>query len=342
MKQILLVLTGGTIGSTVSDGIININNVSQFKLIKLLKQHYAKYQEFEFHLIQPVELLSENLVPNVWETIVNTITAQKLSQYDGIIITHGTDTLSYTASALSFSMLHVHLPILLVSSDYPLDDTKANGLRNFICALEFIRQIKEAGVFVPYQNQQQKMHVHWGTHLATCLPLSSDFISIQFKSYMQFENNEFSKLNHRSIPNKQIIDWSIKTQFSRRVLMVRPYPGLNYQHFDLSQVDAVLHDLYHSGTASVSTQWGDHYSLTTFIKRCNTLNIKTFLAPSIKSANAYQSTQVLIQQGAHIIWNMSIEAAYTKLLLAYGNFADEQTIVDFVDTNLAGETIEIH
>ena len=339
MKQILLVLTGGTIGSTVNDGIIHINKVSQFKLIKLLKQHYAKYQEFEFHLVQPVELLSENLVPSVWETIVNSIAAQTLNQYDGIIITHGTDTLSYTASALSFCTRQVHLPILLVSSDYPLDDTKANGLQNFICALEFIRQIKEPGVFVPYQNQQQKMHIHWGTHLSTCLPLSSDFISIQFKSYMQFENNEFSKLNHQIIQNKHIVDWSIKAQFSQRVLMVRPYPGLNYQNFDLSQVDAVLHDLYHSGTASVSTQWGNHYSLLTFIKHCKTLNIKTFLAPAIKSINAYQSTQVLIEQGAHIIWNMSIEAAYAKLLLAYGNFTDEQTILNFVDTNLAGETI---
>ena len=48
--------------------------------------------------------------------------------------------------------------------------------------------------------------------------------------------------------------------------MIKPYPGLNYAHFNLENVDAVLHDLYHSGTACASTQWGENYSLLEFIK----------------------------------------------------------------------------
>ena len=121
--------------------------------------------------------------------------------------------------------------------------------------------------------------------------------------------------------------------------MIKPYPGLNYAHFNLENVDAVLHDLYHSGTACASTQWGENYSLLEFIKRCGEQDIKVYLAPAIKSADAYQSTRALIEQGAEMIWNMSIEAAYVKLMLAYGNFSDEQQIMAFIDRDIAGEHV---
>ncbi|MFZ2311124.1 MAG: asparaginase, partial [Methylobacter sp.] len=73
--------------------------------------------------------------------------------------------------------------------------------------------------------------------------------------------------------------------------------------------------------------------------RCGEQGIKVYLAPAIKSADAYQSTRALIEQGAEMIWNMSIEAAYVKLMLAYRNFTDEQQIMDFINSDIAGEHI---
>ncbi|MDD2661449.1 MAG: asparaginase, partial [Methylococcales bacterium] len=58
-----------------------------------------------------------------------------------------------------------------------------------------------------------------------------------------------------------------------------------------------------------------------------------------KSPDAYQSTRALIDQGAEMIWNMSIEAAYVKLMLAYGNFTDAQQIMAFIDSDIAGEHV---
>jgi L-asparaginase len=77
--------------------------------------------------------------------------------------------------------------------------------------------------------------------------------------------------------------------------------------------------------------------LVKFINHCKKLDICVYLAPAIKSPDAYQSTQALLEQGANIIWNMSIEAAYVKLLLAYGNFVDKQEILDFLSRDIAGE-----
>jgi L-asparaginase/Glu-tRNA(Gln) amidotransferase subunit D len=337
MKNILVVFTGGTIGSAASEGTINTSSAAPFKLIQLFQQHYQNHQQVHFDTIEPLQILSENLAPAAWETLIEAIEDAQPNQYDGIIITHGTDTLAYTAAALSFYFNTSKIPMLLVSSDYPLDDPRANGLENFICAVEFILQINQAGVFAPYRNQQQPTQLHRGTRLACSLQLSGDFFSVQGKSYMQFENRQFSLLSplttmQKSTPN-------LKPRFSKRILMIKPYPGLNYAHFNLENIDAVLHDLYHSGTACASTQWGKTHSLLEFIKRCREQGIKVYLAPAIKSADAYQSTRALIEQGAEMIWNMSIEASYVKLMLAYGNFTDEQQIMDFINVDIAGEHI---
>ena len=343
MKNILLVFTGGTIGSTASAGTIDTTGAAPFKLIQLFQQHYPDQQQIHFTTCRPVQLLSENLVPEIWKTLITSIETQQLEPFDGIIITHGTDTLAYTAAALSFYFNALNIPLLLVSSDYPLDNAKANGLDNFICAVEFILQNKEAGVFVPYRNRQQTTQVHKGSRLTCSLQLTGDFFSVQDSSFMQFENGMFTRLKpttEATFPaDTQTKNTALKADFSARVLMIKPYPGLNYAHFNLDNVDAVLHDLYHSGTACVSTLGDENYSLLEFIVRCEKQAIKVYLAPAIKSADAYQSTKVLIEQGATMIWNMSIEAAYVKLMLAYGNFSDERQIMIFMEMDIAGEHI---
>ncbi|WP_340124222.1 asparaginase [Methylobacter svalbardensis] len=336
MKNILVVFTGGTIGSVATDGTINTADSASFKLIQLFQQHDENYRKIHFDTIQPLQVLSENLAPCAWTSIITAIEAARPEQYDGIIMTHGTDTLAYTACALSFYFHATRIPMLLVASDYPLDHPQANGVENFICAVEFILQINRPGVFVPYRNQQQTTQVHQGTRLTCSLQLSGDFFSVQAKSYLHFENRQFSLLNppaKKSLPHNT----PLKADFSERILMIKPYPGLDYANFNLENVDAVLHDLYHSGTACASLQWGENYSLVAFIERCKQQGISVYLAPAIKSADAYQSTRALIEQGAEIIWNMSIEAAYVKLLLAYGNFNDKQEIMAFMIEDIAGE-----
>ena len=184
MKKILVVFTGGTIGSTAAAGTINTSSEAPFKLIQQFQQHYKNHQQIHFSTIQPLQILSENLAPCVWQTLITAIEVQQPEQFDGIIITHGTDTLAYSAAALSFYFNAIKIPMLLVSSDYPLDDPRANGLENFICAIEFIMQNNQAGVFVPYRNQQQITQVHSGSRLACSLQLSGDFFSVQGKSFM--------------------------------------------------------------------------------------------------------------------------------------------------------------
>lgn len=335
-KNILTVFTGGTIGSTASQGTINTEKNTAYRLLQLYQQHYPNHH-INFTSIQPLQLLSENLAPPAWKILIEAIEAANPNNYDGIIITHGTDTLSFTACALSYYFHALKKPILLVSSNHPLDHPHANGLDNFSCAVEFILQVNESGVFVPYRNPGQAMHIHKGTHLAASLQLSSDFISVQNKHYMTFDYERFSELNATILAASQ--NKHLKPEFSSQILLIKPYPGLNYTHICLDNAVAVLHDLYHSGTACATQQWGNDYSLAEFIKRCAKQNIPVYMAPAIKSENAYQSTRALLELGAIMLWDLSLEAAYVKLALAYGNFANHQDINEFLSQNIASEFI---
>jgi L-asparaginase len=176
MKNILLVFTGGTIGSAVSDGVIDTNKTQGFKLLELFHHEDPQAEDIKFTSLQPLQILSENMAPSAWQILFNAIESQNLASYDGIIVTHGTDTLAYTAAALSYYFNALKVPILSVSSDYSLDDARANGLSNFRCAVDFIRQRIRAGVFVPYANQNQTMQVHHGARLTCSLQLTVIFI----------------------------------------------------------------------------------------------------------------------------------------------------------------------
>lgn len=338
MVRILLVFTGGTIGSTVLNGTIDTSEQQGYQLIDLFSQKYSGSEKPHFKVIQPIQLLSENLFPSDWETLIKAIEVETISQYDGVIVTHGTDTLAYTASALSLYFNAIKIPLLLVSSNYPLDNPLANGLYHFYCAIEFIKQRKDGGVFVPYKNPGAEVLVHLGSRLASCLQLSGNFISVQHKAYLRFEHNVFQQLNPINVSVCSAI--SLTPSFSPKILLIRPYPGLDYSLFQLDQVKAIVHDLYHSGTACSSIKNGDDYSLLAFIKKCQQFDIDFYMAPAIKNSDSYASTKALIGKGAKMIWNMSIESAYVKTLLAYGNYVDDKTIFQFLESDLALEHIE--
>jgi len=244
--------------------------------------------------------------------------------------------LAYTAAMLAIYFHRLPIPMLLVSSNFPLDNHQGNGLKNFLCAVEYVRQRRQPGVFVPYQNPGQAMHVHLAARLSSCLPMSGDFISVQNRPYMTYENGEFEQ--HYPLPPIRSATYQFHSRFAQ-ILMVRPYPGLNYNDFRLDSTDAVLHDLYHSGTACVSQQWGAEHSLIAFSKQCKEAGTPLYFTPIKRSESAYGSTRELLAHGAKMIWNTSLEASYAKLVLAHAMFDDSQSIDTFLEQDIAWEQV---
>lgn len=347
-NKILLIFTGGTIGSATKDSITNIDSNARYHLI----ENYNKLsgcKDVIFDVYEPLSILSENLIPSDWTSLIDSIRSKPLAEYSGIIVTHGTDTLPYTSAVLSYAFNALSIPLVVVASNSPLGEPESNGLHNFIAAVNFITDAAIPGIFVIYQDANGDSIIHLGTRLTEALPFTHQFRS-QKDAYFgkmigeKFIHNKSSTYGPSitEILNREVFTFDTLS-FSDKILCIKPYPGLNYDMFDfsLSRPKAILHDLYHSGTACVRLLGANNqYSLLSFVHRCKSKNIDFYVAPlSVASGTRYATSAEFLDAGVIPMSDISTEAAIAKLSLAYGSFRDRNTIQEFLNRDIFFEFI---
>ncbi len=323
MKRILVVFTGGTMGSRMQNATIDVDEAAGYYLVKAFQDKYE--YEVEFETIQPINILSENATPVHWQLLYDALRQENLEAYDGIIITHGSDTLSYTCAAIGFLMCHTRIPILLTASNYALEYKESNGMDNFCSCVDFISNSPIPGVFAVYQNNKEKNIVYLASRIMEADSYTDQYASFGGKHFGEIKNGTLKAKKGKLNPTgKKLLEKRVplfdKLAFTNQILAIRSYPGLNYEFYDLkNKPKAVLHSLYHSATGC--TGYSD-YSLTEFIKRCSMEGIDTYLI-SFKSLDSdlYKSSRELLEYGAQPLQNISFEAAYAKLCIAYNQTA---------------------
>lgn len=334
MKRILVVFTGGTIGSKAEGLAINVDQSGSYALLEAYRMLPTYREDVVLDTLQPLNLLSENITPDDWITLAGAVRGVDCRGYDGIIVTHGSDTLGFTAAMMGYLFADVPIPLVLTASNYPIADARSNGLRNLSCSIDFIADAALPGVFVVYENDQGESIVYLGTRV-----FQNESFTDQFRSPYELEygrmtadrafrwtadgrNPSPDSLRARSSSIHSRL--SAEPKISDAILYIKPYPGLNYELYDFRSVKplAILHDLHHSGTANALES--GPYSLAAFVERCSLEGIECYLCPIKDATDAlYASSHRLIEAGARFIENMSIEAALTKLMLAYGMIGDE-------------------
>lgn len=139
MDKILIIGTGGTIACVKGD---NIHLDKAFKILD-----YVNYENVVFECVSPFTVLSENMDFACWQKLIDCIKKVDFTSYRGVIILHGSDTLSFTASLVANAFYGKS--IALVASDKPLEDETANGITNFKKAVDIILA-GNIGTFVSY------------------------------------------------------------------------------------------------------------------------------------------------------------------------------------------------
>lgn len=324
--KIKVIFTGGTISSSAGK-----NGVSPKKFDiqnKLLIDNYikrAKDKETQFDVSQPLGILSENMTIRDWNTILDEFRNTNFEEYDGIIVAHGTDTLAYTTSMLSMMLSGISIPVVMVSSNYILTDSRANGNDNFYNAVKFIQNTDYSGVFTIYRNDEGKSIVYLGSRLKQCTYLTNKFSSttdINFGEmvngkFIPYEENINPKINEFVKSKKLYLNYIDKLKPC--VMMINPYTGIDYNCFTPTKnIKAVLHSLYHAGTAPTHNISEYCSSVIEFAKACRQKYIDFFIAPfesSIK--DNYATTVEMKNNGINILYDISIESAYAKLIMAY-------------------------
>jgi L-asparaginase len=334
MKRILVVFTGGTIGCRIQNAIIDVDENAGYYLIEAF-QNQNKYN-VEFDTIQPMNILSENATPVHWQKLYASLKQIDLNQYSGIIVTHGSDTLPYTSAALSFLLQYTTIPVVLTASNYALGCPGSNGIENFCSSVEFILNSPIPGVFTVFQNDKRENIVYLASRI-----MEADSYNDQFSS---FGGGYFGELKNGSLVfNKSKINPTLPEllkprekllediDFTEQILAIRAYPGLDFSFYAFKKKPkAVLLSLYHSGTGCTGVS---DYSVTEFVKHCRNEKIDSYLISFKRvKCDLYQTSRDILENGAHPLQNISFEAAYAKLCIAYN-----QTVIaplEYIEKNL--------
>lgn len=304
--KILVIFTGGTIGCSNNNGLISPDCATRYKLIDMYQCTGSKA---EFETISPYTILSENLTGEYFNLLYNSISENINNDYDGIIVTHGTDTLQYTSAMLSYMFGLCSTPIVIVSANYPLENPKSNGLNNFISAVDFIYSGKHKGVFTAYQNQGSTAKIHRSSRLQNHFAYNDDIYSIDNMFYGEILNHNFVKNQSYKERNDELQLNKIPTISAEApILRISPYVGMTYPEIT-ENTKAVLLESYHSGTINTSDT-----KLKEFCNTAKELNIPIFLTGS-KAGFYYESKKLYSKLNIKVLPPVAPISCYIKLWL---------------------------
>ena len=302
LKKITVVFTGGTIGSSRAGGVISPDAENGSLLLDLYKQ---KYGAAEFDTVAPYTILSENLCAENLLALRECVSKALQKGCGGVIVTHGTDTLQYSAAYLDFVFGACGVPVVLVSAAYPLEDERSNGLDNFAAAVALIRS-GEKGVFVAYRNAGDSFTtIHRGRDVLPHLPLDDSVYSLFDSPCGYVKGGRFEK--NPSYKPADSADLS-GNKLCGEVLFVRPYVGMSYPEIP-QNAKAVLLEGWHSGT--LPTGLADFRS---FCLKAKQSGVPVYLTGS-QTGFEYASKQAFAELGIRVLPPMSPVAAYVMLWL---------------------------
>lgn len=326
MKKILVLLTGGTIGSKVENGVIDVGENSVYLLTSLYEEKFGK-EDFEVRV--PLQILSENMTMDSLLVLLKAVRDVKTEEYAGVIIAHGSDTLSFTSAFMGLLFDHYEIPIVLVASNLPLSKPEGNGLANFAAAVSFIRNSAQEGAYVIYRDHKNCLKVYHALTICEADPVLDDYHDFRGEAFGYMEDGRFIPFRKKE---KQMVQtgenvasdgtenyrYIVPDSFDNSVLVIRPYPGMDYSFFNLAgekKPAAVLHYLYHSATACIV---GEHTGFPEFAKRCREKGIPLYTASYKQTkGDLYASADQLLKEGGIPLLNQSVEMAYARLMLHF-------------------------
>lgn len=331
MKQILLVQTGGTIAMDI---IMGEPRLDPSKWSEVMYKEIPELSQIaEIDIKQLFFEDSSDIDPDHWSRLIRFIEKQ-YDTYDGFVILHGTDTMAYTACALSFGLQNLSKPVILTGSQVPMSNIRSDARRNLVNAIEMATlPLNEVAIcfndFVYRGNRATKMSI--GDFDAfdspNFPPLAEIGLHIEIRKHLGATNEPL----HCS------------PEFDNTVFLLKTFPGLNpsiLNRIDLSNIRALVVEAFGSGNFPVQ---GDA-NLLPFFKQCienDTLLIITSQAAyDSVELDKYHSGRKALEIGALGAGDMTTEATLTKIMYLLANYSSNEEIKARFTKNIVGELTE--
>lgn len=337
-ERVLLIYTGGTIGMGRNEKTgalepLDFNHL--LSRIPELEQIQTNITVYQFD--KPID--SSDMDYLVWSQLVQII-SQNYTRYDGFVILHGTDTMAYTASALSFMLQNLTKPVILTGSQLPIGQMRTDGKENLITSIELASLKNECGVTpIP------EVCIYFGGHLLRG-NRSTKQDAEQFNAFESFNyphlceaGVEFNFNYHHILQPDFTRPMIPHKEMNPNILVFSLFPGLQesvFKHIiDNPNLKGIVMRSYGSGNAPQQKWLTD--MLTTAVDRGVVIvNISQCVAGRVEMER-YGAGLHLFNAGVLSGYDSTIEAATTKLMHLSALHSDPGVITEHMKRCLAGE-----
>lgn len=328
MKKILMLTTGGTISSISSnEGLVPSNLKHVLDYIGVIKDFILESKEL-------MVLDSSNIQPEEWKIIAEAI-YKNMKQYDGIVVTHGTDTMAYTSSMISFMIQNPKIPVVFTGSQLPIDNEMTDAISNLRVAFKMALSAKP-GIYIAFDKE-----IILGTR-AVKISTSSfhAFESINSSPIARLDSNGLHINEHR-IP-KYFGETKLNTNIDSNVFLLKLTPASDPKIIELlinANVSGIVIEAFGQGGIQFVRR-----DFLPYLKLANEKNIPIVVSSQClydsANLNIYEVGKKALQNGVIEAYDMTGEAAITKLMFLLGQTKNLKEIAKAFKTNFAGEIKE--
>jgi L-asparaginases, type I len=338
--SILIIYTGGTIGM--------VQKSSNGALVPMkfdeIQEEVPELDRLDVNLqvvtfSPPID--SSNMTPATWIKIANTI-ERNYNKFDGFVILHGTDTMAYTASALSYMFENLDKPIVLTGSQLPIGILRTDGKENLITSIQIASAKRHDQAVVP------EVCVYFNSRLFRGNRISKrhadDFSAFSSVNYPPLaiagvEIKYFNENIHRYV-NKGIL--KVRTHFDEHVVVLKIFPGIGKMVFEnilnIPGLKGVVLESFGSGNIPTS-RWMISQIKNAIKRKIIILNVTQCQGGAV-SMTRYETGVELELAGVVSGKDMTTEAAVTKLMFLLGQGLDHEEIKLHLNKSLIGEMSE--
>jgi L-asparaginase len=337
-SKVMIIYTGGTFG--MAHDARGVLMPFDFALIlehlPTLRNLYLELTVISFHT--PID--SSNVQPEHWQTIAKII-VENYEAHDGFVVLHGTDTMAFTASALSFMLQGLTKPVIFTGAQLPISEPRSDARENLITSLEIAAAKREGKSIVP------EVCIYFGIELLrgnrSKKTESMHFDAFQSENYpplakagVKIEYDETAI--HRSSPTDTI---KLLSRLDTSISILKLFPGISRE-----SVEAILHSQHLKAIVLETYGAGNAPTTPWFIALLNeaihngiiVLNISQCPGGMVVQGR-YETSKVLQEIGVISGGDMTTEAALTKLMVLLGEFGAQETR-SRIGRSLVGELTE--
>jgi glutamyl-tRNA(Gln) amidotransferase subunit D len=337
LPKVTIISTGGTIASRVDYRTGGVRPALTAGDLYSVVPELANIARIDAQIL--FSLFSENITPQQWTELAKTIASQAAKGVDGVVIAHGTDTMGYTAAALSFALQNLPFPVVIVGSQRSADRPSSDAATNLIGAVSAAAKAPFAEVTVAMHEttSDDSIVFHRGTKVRKCHTSRRDaFKSVNATPIARIKNGELTMLaldcRKRSALDKLVL----KPEFSDKVALVKFYAGMNP-----AVIDWLVEEDYR-GIIFEGTGLG-HISMKSFEPVRNAVDKNVIVAMTSQciwgrvNMNVYDAGRDLLARGVVPMEDVLPETALVKLMWVLGQTEDVDEAKKLLRKNIAGE-----